>query len=118
MPLISVTFDTYHCPIGPRGPLEQSPLGASLRHALTALLSSALDRGKYAGACVCVCVCADGTVCVGGDGVVGLSSKQVERICHSAKSRRDRFRVSDGQGEIGMYMHLLTHHRYNNVATC
>ena len=49
MRLMSATRDTSHFPIGPCGPLEQSPLGDSLRHALTARLSSALDSGENAG---------------------------------------------------------------------
>ena len=48
MRLISVTLDTPHSPISPCGPLEQSPFGKRLRHALTALLSSTLDRGNNA----------------------------------------------------------------------
>ena len=80
MLLISMTFDTYHSPIGP---LEQPPFGgASLRHALTALLSSALDRGKKA---MVVCVRACVTVRGGGDRAVGLSSKQVERTGDSRR---------------------------------
>ena len=58
MLLISATLDTPHCPIGPRGPLEQPPFGNRFRHALTALLRSALDRGKNATVtCVCLFVC-------------------------------------------------------------
>ena len=43
---MSVTLDTSHSPIGPCGPSEPSPLGDNLRHASTALLSSALDFGE------------------------------------------------------------------------
>ena len=46
---ISVTLDTSHFPIGPCGPLEQKPLGGSLRHESTALWSSTLDCGENAG---------------------------------------------------------------------
>merc|ERR1712032_1783541 len=44
--LISTTLDTSHSPIEPFGPLEQSPSGDSLRHALTALWNSVLDFGE------------------------------------------------------------------------
>ena len=80
MPLISVTLDTSHCPIGPCVPLEQSPFGNSLRHAFTAVLSSALDRGKNAAVAMCVCV----TVRGGGSKAIGLNSKQDERNGASA----------------------------------
>ena len=43
-----VTLDTFHSPIGPVEPLEQLPCGDSLRHATTAILSSALDCGENA----------------------------------------------------------------------
>ena len=43
--LISITFATFHPPIGPNGPMMQEPSGTSLRHAATAFLNSALDRG-------------------------------------------------------------------------
>ena len=57
MRLMSVTLDTSQSLIAPCGPLEQSPFGDNLRHASTALLSFALDRGKRAGAaCVDACV--------------------------------------------------------------
>ena len=46
---MSVTRDTSHSPIGPCGPSEQSPLGDTLRHALRALSSSALEGGENAG---------------------------------------------------------------------
>ena len=42
--LTSVTRDTSHSAIGPFGPLEQSPFGSNLKHASTALSSSALDE--------------------------------------------------------------------------
>ena len=45
---MSATLDTSHCPIGPCGvrPSKQLPsIGDCSRHASTALLSSALDRG-------------------------------------------------------------------------
>merc|ERR1712159_811343 len=47
--LISVTRNTSHSPIGPCGPLGQSPFGQSFRCASTARLSSALDRGENTG---------------------------------------------------------------------
>ena len=47
--LISVTRDTSHSPIGPCGPLEQSPCGHILMCASTAVLSSALDCGENTG---------------------------------------------------------------------
>ena len=46
---MSVTRDTSHSPIGPCGPLGQSPFGDKFRHVRTALLSSALDCGEKAG---------------------------------------------------------------------
>ena len=55
--------DTSHSPIGPCGPLEQSPFGDNFRHALTALLSSGLVSGENAG------------VGWGGGKTLGLSSK-------------------------------------------
>ena len=45
---MSVTRETCQFPIGPCGPLEQSPPGDSSRHALTAPLSSILDFGENA----------------------------------------------------------------------
>ena len=82
IPLISVTLDTSHSPIGPCGPLEQSPFGNSLMHASTALLSCVLDRGKNAGSGVgVVCV----TVPGGGGRAIGLSSRQVGRTGDSAR---------------------------------
>ena len=44
-----VTLDTSHSPIGPCGPLEQSPSGDNFRHVSTALLSCTLDCGTNAG---------------------------------------------------------------------
>ena len=41
---ISCTLDTSHSVIGTCGPLEQSPFGESLMHALTALLTCTLDK--------------------------------------------------------------------------
>ena len=46
---MSATFETSHSPIDPRGLLEQSPSGDSLRHVPTALLSCTLDCGTNAG---------------------------------------------------------------------
>ena len=45
---MSVTLDTSQSAIGPCRPLKQLPLGGNLRHAPTALLSSALDCGENA----------------------------------------------------------------------
>ena len=53
---MSATSDTSQSPIGPCGPSEQSPFGDSLRHASTALLSSALDCGENTGVVVVVVV--------------------------------------------------------------
>ena len=39
------------------------PFGGSLRHVVTALLSSTLDCGKNAAGVACVCVCASTRVC-------------------------------------------------------
>ena len=39
-------LDTFHFPIGPRKPLEQSLSGFASRHALTAIRSSSADRAK------------------------------------------------------------------------
>ena len=53
-PYMSVTPDTYHSPIGPCEPLEQSPSGDKSKHKSTALLSSSLDCvEKTAGYRVC-----------------------------------------------------------------
>merc|ERR1719201_653007 len=41
-----VTWDTSHTPIGPCGPVEQSPTGDRLRHALTAAMRCSLWRGE------------------------------------------------------------------------
>ena len=91
MSLISFTLDTSHSAIDPCRPLEQSPFGNNLRHALTAVLSSTLDRGKnavggvrdlHARACACVRCEAGGW----------QSSKQVERTVASA-SMKVLFRV-------------------------
>ena len=41
-----VTWDTSHSPIGPYGPVEQSPTGDSLKHASAAALRSSLSCGK------------------------------------------------------------------------
>ena len=41
-------LETSHSPIGPCGPLEQSPSGDRWRHALTAPLSAILDCGENA----------------------------------------------------------------------
>ena len=46
MALMSATLDTSHSPTNPCPLSEQSPLGDSLRHALTALFSFALDCGE------------------------------------------------------------------------
>ena len=51
---MSVTRDTSHSPMGPCGPVEQSPSGDSFRHSRTALLSSNLDSGENTGAGVVV----------------------------------------------------------------
>ena len=51
---MSVILDTSHSPIGPCGPLEQSPFGDSLRHASTALLSCTFDSGKNAAGAKCI----------------------------------------------------------------
>ena len=80
---MSVTCDTFHCPIRPCWPLEQWPSGDSSRYMATELFSSASDRGEKCGVamvalhavanidhskslwcivCVCVCVC---VLCVG-----------------------------------------------------
>ena len=40
------SLDTSHSPIGPCGPVEQSPFGDNLRHASMALLSSDFDCGE------------------------------------------------------------------------
>ena len=48
MRLMSVTRDTSHVLIGPCGPSKHSPLGDSLRHMSTALLSCTLDCGENA----------------------------------------------------------------------
>ena len=45
---MSVTPETSHSPIGPCGPLEQSPSVDRSRHALTAPLSSSCDSGENA----------------------------------------------------------------------
>ena len=47
--LMSVMLDTSHSPIGPCRPLEQAPLGATLRLASMTLLISALDCGEKPG---------------------------------------------------------------------
>ena len=60
-------LDKSHSPIGPYGPLGQSPSGDNFRHASAALLSACLDCGKNAG------VGRDGVGCRGE--AVGLSSK-------------------------------------------
>ena len=65
------------------------PIGGSLRHVVTALLSSALDCGKNAAGVASVCVCASMhaymrlRICVricgvrgGGRRTIGVSSKQ------------------------------------------
>ena len=44
--LILFTLDTFHSPIGPCGPSEQSPSGDNSRHASTAILSSDFDCGE------------------------------------------------------------------------
>ena len=49
MVVMSLTLDTFHSPIGPCGPLKQSPCWDILRHTSTALLSCALDCGENAG---------------------------------------------------------------------
>ena len=49
MCFISVTLDTSHSPIGPCGPLEQSPLGDSFQHSPMALLTSDSNRGENTG---------------------------------------------------------------------
>ena len=41
-----LTLDTSHSPIGPCGPVEQSPFGDNFRHASMALLSSDFDCGE------------------------------------------------------------------------
>ena len=46
---MSATPDTSHSPMAPFELVEQSPLGDSLRHASTTLLSWTLDCGKNAG---------------------------------------------------------------------
>ena len=56
-----MTFDTSHSPIGPCEPFAQSPFGDRLRHALTDVLSSALDLGENTEVVVHVCV----HVCMG-----------------------------------------------------
>ena len=63
--LMTVTLETSQDPIGPFGPFEHAPIGDSVKHALTALLNSAVDCGANVApkneieweACVCVCVC-------------------------------------------------------------
>ena len=50
MRLMSVTPETSHSPIGPCGPLEQSPSGESSIQELTAPLSSLLEFGENAAA--------------------------------------------------------------------
>ena len=45
---MSVTPDTSHAPIGPVGPMSQSPTGDSAMHVLNAVFSSALLRGLNA----------------------------------------------------------------------
>ena len=43
---MSVVWDTSHSPIGPCGPVEQSPTGDSFRHAWTASLRSPVFFGE------------------------------------------------------------------------
>ena len=50
MAAISVIADTSQSPIGPCGPLEQSPIGESLMHSLTAARSCSADSGLNAAA--------------------------------------------------------------------
>ena len=93
---MSVILDTSHSPIGPCGPLEQSPFGDSLRHASTALLSCTFDSDKNAagaksirgivnragskggaqcaGQGVCECVTGTGTA-------VGVTGSTVQGTC-------------------------------------
>ena len=75
--LMSVTLETSQSPSGPCGLLEQSPFGDSLRHASTALRSSALDCGENAGVEMGM-----------GGAIIGLNSKdrevvQKERQCEA-----------------------------------
>ena len=80
MRLMSVTFDTSHSPIGPCGPLEQSPSGHKSRHVLAAKLSSAPLCGTHPGVARCVCVGVRG----GGGKAIGLNPKQDDRSGASA----------------------------------
>ena len=77
MRLMSVTRDTSHSPTVPCGPLEESPFGYSVRHAPTALFSSAFDCGEYAGE--------------GRRGAVWKSPKNWERLDSKMAVRGPRF---------------------------
>ena len=46
--VMSCTRDTSHSPIGPYGPVEQSPFGDTSRHERTARSTSSLDWGENA----------------------------------------------------------------------
>ena len=87
---ILVMRDTSHSPIGPCGPLGQSPFGDNLRHASTALLSLGLECGENAGG---------GTGWDTGE-IVGLSFKFWESYNEST-SRCILYEAGSGLGEIG-----------------
>ena len=44
--ILLMSYTTFHSPISPCGPLEQSPTGDSLRHGSTAPLRSPFDFGE------------------------------------------------------------------------
>ena len=61
---MSMTRDTSHSSIGPLGPCKQLPVGDSLMHVSTALLSCTLDCGE--------------NTRVGVGGAVGLNSNYIK----------------------------------------
>ena len=61
---VSVTADTSHDPIGPCGPLEQSPTSDSLMHASTASWSSVLFWGANAAVTATTKACRVGALAV------------------------------------------------------
>ena len=46
---MEVTRDTSHAPIGPYGPVEQSPSDENARHSFTAFLRPSFDCGRVTG---------------------------------------------------------------------